>query len=242
MLRIAICDDELSILSFLERTILDYFQRKGDKVDVEVFPSGEDLLRFITTEHEFDLIFLDIELQVANGITVGNTIRKQYLDHLSKIVFMSSQSGYAMDLFEVQPFNFFVKPLQMEKIHGCLELVLKLSLKEAQLFEYQVSKNTKKVRCDEIIYLEVKNRQIYLVTTKGTDSFYGKITEIKEKLPNFFCLCHRSYLINFYHISEFSTKKVMMSDGSELPVGRAYETTIQNLLIDMETEKFNGNI
>ena len=75
--QIAICDDEQTICSQIEKIILNYFKTTPQKVKIEVFYSGERLCEFIEKEHSFDLIFLDIELERINGIEVGMKIREE---------------------------------------------------------------------------------------------------------------------------------------------------------------------
>ena len=56
---------------------------------------------------ELDLLFLDIELVQNNGIAVGNFIRNELEDMQTHIVYISSKESYAMQLFKVQPLDFF---------------------------------------------------------------------------------------------------------------------------------------
>ncbi len=239
MLRIAICDDEETITSYLEKMILDYYAVRNMKAEIDVFNSGESLLDFTISEHGFDLIFLDIELKELNGVAVGKKIRKDLDDYVSKIVYISSKTGYELELFNVQPLNFLQKPIAPNRVYECIDLAEKLTLNEGKVFEYSVGGNTRKVQLSEILYFEAKNRQVAIVTTAGTDTFYGKISKIKEELPYTFCLCHQSYIINFDKVAEFSRRKVIMSGGAELPVSRTYEINIQKLLMTQETEKLH---
>lgn len=60
MLRIAICDDIVSICSELEDMILEFGQKNNQELTVEVFYRGEELLKYLNDGNSFDLIFLDI--------------------------------------------------------------------------------------------------------------------------------------------------------------------------------------
>ncbi len=61
MLKIAICDDEQSICSKLEKMILNFKKEYGEEIIVEVFYSGSELYNYIATEHSFNVIFLDFQ-------------------------------------------------------------------------------------------------------------------------------------------------------------------------------------
>lgn len=92
MLRIAICDDNNSVCSEIEKIILNYQKYSCVKFDIDVFFTGESLINFIEKERDFDLIFLDIELGTTTGIEVGSKIRVEFDDHISKIVFITSKT------------------------------------------------------------------------------------------------------------------------------------------------------
>ena len=81
MFKIAICDDEQAICSYIEDIILEYQREIHVDVEVEVFYSGKDLCRAIDHQQRFDLIFLDIEMNLLNGIEVGKKIREELDDY-----------------------------------------------------------------------------------------------------------------------------------------------------------------
>jgi len=86
MLNIAIYVDNKYIRSIIEEIILDYINIIEIEIRVEVFHSGEKLIKYLKNEDKFDLIFLDIELGNTTGIKVANHIRNEFDDHMSKIV------------------------------------------------------------------------------------------------------------------------------------------------------------
>ena len=61
------------------------------------------------------MLFLDIELITTDGIQVGKFIREELKNLETTIIYISSKSSYAMQLFQVQPLGFLIKPLEVEK-------------------------------------------------------------------------------------------------------------------------------
>lgn len=127
MLRIAICDDAEIICIKIENIILQYQEKELDRFEIEVFYSGEELIRFIESDHSFDLLFLDIELKSIDGIEVGRIIREEMGNEEMQIIYISGQQNYAMDLFENRPLQFLIKPLQEKIIISYLEKAIKLT-------------------------------------------------------------------------------------------------------------------
>ena len=78
-------------------------------------------------KEQYDIIFLDIMLPQMDGVELGSYIRNVKNDNYTQIVYISSETSYAMELFEVRPLNFLIKPLDEKKIQKVLELFLKLN-------------------------------------------------------------------------------------------------------------------
>ena len=47
------------------------------KIDTDVFYSGNDLVREISSGKKFDLIYMDIQMENGDGITAAKNIRKK---------------------------------------------------------------------------------------------------------------------------------------------------------------------
>ena len=183
VLKIAICDDDNYICSVIERAVLDYEKASTIGMDIEVFYTGESLFDFITKEHKFDLIFLDIELGTTSGIEIASKIRNELDDYISKIVFITSKNGYEQQLFDVQPLNFIKKPINQEKLKNCLSLAIKLLDIDNRTFKYKKGYDIIKVSIKDILYFESKRKKIKIVTRNGKEYFYETLENIKEQLP-----------------------------------------------------------
>lgn len=242
MLRIAICDDDQFICSEIEKMILSYKKEFYIKVEIDVFFSGERLIHFIQNEHSYDLIFLDIELGTITGVDVGRQIRNGFDDHLSKIVFISAKTGYEMELFDVQPMNFLKKPIDKEKLLGCLKLAAKIIEKENKYFGYQTQQTINKVNFQDILYLESKLKKVKIVTVQGNDFFNGSLEKTIQLLPPIFVRSHGSFVVNFNHIEKISKDEIVMTNGQAIPVSRRYFKRLQEVQLEIAKEIKNANL
>lgn len=77
MYQIGICDDEKRTCAELEELLCEYGKKRGIKVEVSVWYTGESLCDFLEKGNLIDLLFLDIELISTDGIKVGNFIREE---------------------------------------------------------------------------------------------------------------------------------------------------------------------
>lgn len=73
------------------------------------------------TGYFFDMIFLDIELPKKTGIDLGKIIVEKYDERLVSIVFISGKNIYCEKLFDLEPQNFHLKPIEKEMVFNDLK-------------------------------------------------------------------------------------------------------------------------
>lgn len=238
MFKIGICDDEPVICSKNEEFILNYSTFISKKVDVEVFYSGEELYKYLKCGNFIDVIFLDIELKNLSGIALGKIIRNELKNEIMQIVYISSKENYAMELFEVRPFNFLIKPIHENKVITTLNKVFELHDKLDVYFKYKKGHNFFRKEIKDIIYFESDNRQVKMVTTAGEIIFYGTLPEIHSQLePHKFFFIHKSYIVNYYHIAEFYYDKLIMTNSQVLPISQSKRTEVRKLQLKYEGDE-----
>lgn len=242
MLKIAICDDNNSICSEIEGFILEYQKLRFLDIDIEVFYNGESLIDYIKNKYLFDIIFLDIELGDITGIGVGKVIRKDFRDHISKIVFISGADGYEMDLFNLQPLNFLRKPVNRNKIFDCIDLAREIIDTTNTYFEYKTNREIKRVAYKDIIYFESILKKIKIVTINAQDEFYGSLEKVKEILPKLFISPHKSYIVNFSNIIAIKKDRLIMTNKAIIPISQRNLKSIRTIQIEIEQEKRNARI
>lgn len=230
MIKIAICDDNSNICAQLEDILLGYASSTCLKVDIDVFFTGEKLLDYIKSGNTFDLIYLDIELGQMSGVEVGRQLRKVLKNYSTEIVYISGHDGYDRQLFDVQPLHFIPKPISKAVVIDDLNLAMERSKKRTTFFQYQNRFDTYKIPVDQIIYFESLNRKIKIITTQDEHFFYGSLESIMLRLAGEqFLQIHRSYVINYNHITVFRYTEVTMSNGVTLPISRTKQQEFRNI-------------
>ncbi len=234
MIRIAVCDDAVEICSELENIILDY----NNQLSVDVFYSGETLLNYMKGGNSFDLIFLDIEIGKISGVEVGHFIRDELNDHITKIVYISSKSGYDRQLFDVQPMNFIQKPLDRKKVVQNIKLAATLLEKENKTFSFKIGNETHRIPIKEIVYFESDGRQIKLISINGVFHFYGKIDLVAEQLSaSRFIMPHRSYVVNYDNADTIGKDSIKMINDDIIPISRTRVKEVGEMQIKYYEEK-----
>ena len=127
-MRIAVCDDEEKF-RLQEKNLIDKLCGSMDVV-VDAFSDGKKLLeRFDATA--YNLVFLDIEMPVMDGITLAKEIRKRSED--TKIVFLTGHVEYAIEGYEVNALRYLTKPVAEDKLRDVLRFCMDKDTEGKQL-------------------------------------------------------------------------------------------------------------
>ena len=194
---IGICDDEKGTCAQLEEWCYDYGKKNGLDIEVYVWYTGESLCDDVSSKKiRLDMLFLDIELISTDGIKVGKFIRDELENLEIAIVYISSKSSYAMNLFRVQPIDFLIKPIEKEKLMEVIICGIKLHERKKQVFEYCVKGYNYKVSYKDIVYFYSRDKKINIVLKNEERQFNGKLKNIAKAVPHNFILIQKVYL---YH-------------------------------------------
>ena len=106
MIQIAICDDEPYMINLLSEKISAFFNKENIEINVSCFSSGLDLL---SSHQTFHIIFLDIQMNKPNGFETAKRLRANGFDGF--LIFVTIMREFVFNAFEVQAFDYLVKPL-----------------------------------------------------------------------------------------------------------------------------------
>lgn len=116
MLRIGICDDEITARDTL-RLSLERLLKEDDGKVIYDFSSGEGIVNWLTKHSgELDLLFLDVELGGISGMEAAKQIRQQ--DTNLMLVFVTGYSDFVFDGYAVGAMDYLVKPIKEDKLAG----------------------------------------------------------------------------------------------------------------------------
>lgn len=237
MLKIAICDDEKVICDQLKDILVKLEFEFSEEMEVDIFCSGEKLCEALDEDIYFHIIFLDIEMEIMNGVEVGRRIRNKLLNESTQIVYISGKESYAMELFKLRPLDFIIKPLNYKKIKEVFILALRLIKRTEGIFQYKFEHSTYNLLIKDILYFSSDNRQVKIHTTKGTNQFYGTLKDTYNKVKEFnFIKIHKSYLVSYNHIIKLQYDQVTMTNNEILPISQANRKKVRELNLRINRE------
>lgn len=227
MLRIAVCDDESYMLDELSALISGCLDGAGG-CRLQRFSGGQALM---DSGERFDLVFLDIQMAPPDGLETASALRKQGDEAL--VVFMTVLRERVFDAFEVQAFDYLLKPPDPARLRRTLERALEaLDRRRAKNLLIRRGTTQEVVPLAEIAYCEVLGRKVYLHRTDGTVlDYYDRLEALERRLGSGFFRCHRSYLVNLDHVRGLSGGRVTLDGGGGIPVSRLRERELASALL-----------
>lgn len=218
-----IVDDE-----YPARKELSYFINTFSSIKIEEeFDDGIEALEYIQN-HSLDIIFLDISMPKLTGIAFGKIIKN--MKNKPKVVFITAYPQYAIDAFEVEAFDYILKPYSENRMITALKRLEKSSSNKIGTNKITLWKNDKMIviSVDDICYCEASERKVLIYNKNDRFEIVSTISDFSKKLPelNFF-RCHRSYIINLDKITEitpwFNNTYIVKLQGMnvDIPVSRS---------------------
>lgn len=239
MYKIGICDDEKLTCSNLEEIVDDYFKRRGERCELQVWYTAE-ALRSDMEKFRPDILFLDIEFPTDNGISVGKYIRDVLDDERMNIVYISHKTNYAMELFQIHPYDFLVKPIQEKLVHSIIAKILKLDEVQSKEFRYSYNKVDYNIPYGDILYFTSNNRKVSICKRDGDEVFfYGKLADIAEILPFQFARISKSYIVNMKYISSWGYDHVILEKKIRLRISQSQRSEFKNVIYNYNIREVN---
>ncbi|MDF1695354.1 MAG: LytTR family DNA-binding domain-containing protein [Saprospiraceae bacterium] len=185
--------------------------------DVEVIhecKNGKEVLNFL--KHQVpSLIFLDINMPEISGLEVASQLKTSN----SIIVFSTAYDEYALKAFELEAFDYLLKPFEDDRFYDVLnrvkkEIELRQQAEFSQKFSvlYQEYNNTlsphltefiikekgfeHKIHVDEILYIEASKIYAMLHLKNKRILYRAALNLLEQQLPSNFLRVHRSFIIN----------------------------------------------
>jgi two-component system LytT family response regulator len=217
-----IVDDE-----YPSREELKYFINNFSNIKImDEFDDSIKALEYIEANKP-DIIFLDINMPKLDGMALGKIIN--HFPKHSLIIFITAHKDYAVDAFEIQAYDYILKPYSEDRIVSTLKKIEKCSDKKCLNNKITLWKDNKMMvrSIIDISYCEARERET-LVYIKGMQyNLNCSISEFYKKLPKeSFFRSHRSYIINTDKITEiipwFNNTFMVKLQGEEvdIPVSR----------------------
>ncbi|WP_340020960.1 LytTR family DNA-binding domain-containing protein [Paenibacillus sp. FSL K6-1096] len=241
-MRAIIVEDEV-----LARQELAYLIKAHSGFEIAAeFEDGLDALKYLQTE-QVEVIFLDINVPSIDGVLLAHNISRFAVKPY--IVFITAYKEHAAEAFEIEAFDYILKPYSEARIQAMLKkLEGAIAAGSRQGKEGAVKPSSGKVNlwknekiivvdADEIYYASAQEKTTSVITKGEEYSMSLSISEFHTRLPQEqFFRCHRSYIVNLSKIKEIipwfnNTYLLRLRDLEfEVPVSRSKVKEFRQLM------------
>lgn len=228
MITIAICDDEKQTADQVRKLANGFFRAKNMETSIVCFSGGEELLKY---EKNIDVLFLDIQMKGMDGMETARKLRNR--NFRGYLIFITVLKEMVFQSFEVQAYDYLVKPVEEKKFAGTMERLL-LSMNNANEEKLLVQKGYERsiISFGDIIFAEIIDRKVYLhLASSEVVDFYDRIENLEERLDSRFFRCHRSYLINLQYLKSYKNGVAYMENGKEIPISRLRSKAFSEVIL-----------
>lgn len=183
----------------------------------------------VLQQQKVDILFLDINMPVMDGISFMKTLKKQ-----PQVIFTTAYKEYAIDAFDLSAVDYLLKPFSLERfiiaVDKAVERLTVNSVDTTEPFEVKgqdyifIKTGDKifKISHDDLLYAEANGNNTKVVTVSNTLLPSITFSGFEELLPSsLFLRIHRSFIINKSKITHIEGNRVYIN-GTEIPVGNNY--------------------
>lgn len=184
-----------------------------------------------------DAIFLDINMPDINGIDFVKTLVTPPI-----IVFTTAYADYAVEGFKVNAADYLLKPFSLDEFRRAAEKVrvqyeqregnsTAVADEDDSLF-FKTDYKIVRVNVSSISCIEGMSEYLKLHMDGNVDPLVILLSmkKLEGRLPSYFMRVHKSYIINLRKIREVARGRVLMEDGTLIPVGDMYKEAFQAYL------------
>lgn len=229
LMRVFIVDDEAPA-----RRELRYLLERVEGVEVAgEAANGTEALKGIRQTRP-QLVFLDIQMPGLSGLELAQFLAE--LPTRPLLVFATAFQEYALQAFEVEAFDYLLKPFDKERLE---KTVMKAARALAPPAEREPGEPGRKIALyrgetiiptapERILFARSEGGEVVVHAGDGRYRTRFTLNELEQKLsPSGFVRVHRSFLVNTNHVREVvpwfhGSYKLIMDDRekSEIPVSR----------------------
>ena len=194
MRNIAYVEDDNRYAATIQSFLTRYEKERREEIHSDRFTDAESFLTSFSPI--YDVIFLDIELPLMDGMSLAKEIRKT--DSSVVIMFLTSLANLACKGYGVNATDFIVKPIVYPEFALKLDKALRIAGNKTDTMLTLLSgKSFVRVPLSKLIYVEVRAHDMFYHLTDDILKKRGSMAEAeKQLLPYRFLKCNQCYLIN----------------------------------------------
>ena len=238
--------------TFMATLLLDLLMENHPNIEVmAIAKNGKEGIEKINRLQP-ELVFLDIEMPDMNGFEMLTQIESIKF----QTIFITAHSHYAIKAFRFNALDYLVKPVEaaqlkqsigryrnssvdnQNKVKNALDN-FKTEKVEEQKLVLPTQQKLLQIPLNQIAYIESDRNYSYIHLANGSRELSSKTLSYFEDIlkEKGFFRCHRSFLINQYHIKNIGRDSFKLVDQKEIPISRRKKNEAKNWHSNLSIDK-----
>lgn len=191
----------------------------------------------ILRERAVDLLITDINMPDFSGMEFVKS-----LTAVPMIVFTTAYPQYAVESYRVDAIDYLLKPYQftdfLRAINKCFDAYAtkhqspSVAIEKNESVFVKIDHRYIRLSSDEITYIKGFGEylQVYREGNASPLVTLSSFAAIKERLSGNFLQVHRSWVVNMNKVAQIHRSRVLMTNGTEIPIGDSFKLQLQEYL------------
>ncbi len=212
----------------IAREIIENYCVHLPRLKVIASPDNAIEAKAILQKEQIDLLFLDINMPVLDGISLIRTLKT-----VPQVIFTTAYKEYAVEAFNLSACDYLLKPFSLDRfiiaVDKVLEKIMPLShtlpvnqVTGTEFIFLRAEGKIFKIKFEELLMAEAQGNYTKVVTEKFTISPTMTFSNLESLLPAAqFTRIHRSFIINKNKVTHIEGNRVFIHK-MEIPIGSNY--------------------
>lgn len=223
-----ICDDEQKYIDQIEKCLDDYCYDHSLTYSYETFTDGNAA---INSQKVYNIAFLDIEVGKVSGLDIAKSLKDKNKNVI--IFFITAYEKYIDDAMDLFALRFIKKPIDYARLYNGLDKAIALINEDTISFYLKDSGIVKKVKANEIMYIEIGDHKTIVATEEKIYNSEEKLDWWEYKLTNVsFCRSHKSFILNMEYIDKYQRNEVTLKNGKIIPIAYRKQKDFRKIFWD----------
>ncbi len=235
MIHIAICDDEEYFRLQEEKLVGEYMEKRKYSYAIDTYPSGKEMLDRADVSLQYDIVFLDINMEEMDGLETAQHIRK--ISSKVFIVFVTAFITYALEGYKVNAVRYLLKENHSleHSVKECLDTIMAQMDSEKRNYEIYFPNNKKSISVNALLYVESRlHKVLFFIMGEEAEEYYkyDKLDCVEQELkPYGFFRIHQSFLVNIRYVKNVERYTAFLENGIRLNISKKYYKDIEKAYI-----------
>ncbi len=217
----------------LARECIANYIREVDFLDLVGTGNNPVELTQLLSEESIDLIFLDIQMPIINGIDFLKITPNPPL-----VIITTAYPSYALEGFQLNVLDYLLKPITFNRFFKAVTKAKdyhQLLQQSTSVENIESAQDHCFIKCDhkyekiyfeDILFVQALQNYVTIYTKKGKHVTLLYLKSVAEKLnPNHFIRVHKSYVVAISQIEAIDNNDIIIQ-SHRIPISRNYRSAV----------------